>query len=189
LVGMCNQRERMLSGALYKADDDDLVARRRACQRLLDVFNATRADDEDLRQELLRKLLGSLGKSSAILPRFQCDYGTNISIGVKTFVNYDSIMLDCAPITIGDYVSIGPRVQLLTALHPVDDHEARRAGWEAASAIAIGNNTWIGAGAILCPGVTIGDNSVIGAGSVVTKDVPAHVVAAGNPCIVIREVP
>jgi maltose O-acetyltransferase len=179
----------MLSGDLYKADDGDLVASRRACQRLLDVFNATRADDDDARQELLRELLGSLGKSSVILPRFQCDYGTNITVGANTFVNYDSIMLDCATITIGDYVSIGPRVQLLTAWHPVDDHEERKAGWEAASAIAIGDNTWIGGGAIMCPGVTVGDNSVIGAGSVVTKAVPAHVVAAGNPCRVIREVP
>lgn len=177
----------MLSGALYKADDPDLVASRRACQRLLDVFNATGADDDDVRHELLRELLGSLGQGSVTLPRFQCDYGQNITIGANTFVNYDAIMLDCAPITIGDDVSIGPRVQLLTASHPVDDHEARRAGWEAASAIAIGHNTWIGAGAILCPGVTVGDNSVIGAGSVVTKDVPAHVVAAGNPCRIIRE--
>lgn len=184
-----SQRERMLSGHLYKADDVDLVASRRTCQRLLDAFNATRADDDDARQELLRKLLGSFGTSSVILPRFQCDYGTNIAIGANTFVNYDSIMLDCATITIGDYVSIGPRVQLLTAWHPVDDHEARKAGWEAASAIVIGNNTWIGGGAIICPGVSVGDNSVIGAGSVVTKDVPAHVVAAGNPCRVVREVP
>lgn len=186
---MPSQRERMLSGALYQADDDELVARRRACQRLLDRFNATQADDDSARQQLLRELLGSLGKSAVILPRFQCDYGTNITIGANTFVNYDAIMLDCAPITIGDGASIGPRVQLLTAWHPVDDHEARRAGWEAASPIAIGDNAWIGAGVILCPAVMVGHNSVIGAGSVVTKDVPAHVVAAGNPCRVIREVP
>lgn len=184
-----SQRERMLSGALYKADDDDLLASRRACQRLLDVFNATQADDDDARQQLLCELLGSFGTSSVILPRFQCDYGTNITVGANTFVNYDSIMLDCAAITIGDHVSIGPRVQLLTAWHPVDDHEARQAAWEAASPIVIGHNVWIGGGAILCPGVTVGDNAVIGAGSVVTKDIPAHVVAAGNPCRVIRDVP
>lgn len=183
-----DMREGMLSGALYKADDDDLVASRRACQRLLDVFNATRADDDEARQELLQKLLGSFGRNSVILPRFQCDYGTNITVGANTFVNFDAIMLDCATITVGDYVSIGPRVQLLTAWHPVDDHEARRAQWEGASPIAIGNNTWIGGGAIVCPGVTVGDNTVVGAGSVVTKDVPARVVAAGNPCRVIRDV-
>lgn len=186
---MSSQRARMLSGDLYKADDDDLVASRRACQRVLDVFNATWADDDNVRQQLLSGLLGSLGTSSVILPRFQCDYGANITIGAHTFINYDSIMLDCAAITIGDYVSIGPRVQLLTAWHPVDDHEARQAGWEAASPITIGNNTWIGAGALLCPGVIVGDNAVIGAGSVVTKNISAHVVAAGNPCRVIREIP
>jgi len=185
---MNSQRELMLSGAFYKADDGDLVADRRACQRVLDAFNATRADDDDTRRQLLDELLGSVGSNSVILPRFQCDYGTNITIGANTFVNYDAIMLDCAAITIGDYVSIGPRVQLVTAWHPVDDHEARRAGWEAASPITIGDNSWIGAGAILCPGVTVGDNAIIGAGSVVTKDVPGRVVAVGNPCRVIREV-
>ena len=186
---MRSQRERMLSGELYNADDYDLVAGRRGCQRLLDAFNATRADDDDTRQQLLGELLGSLGSNSVIMPRFQCDYGTNITIGANTFINYDAIMLDCATITIGDYVSIGPRVQLLTAWHPVDDHEARRAGWEAASPITIGDNSWIGGAAIVCPGVTVGHNSIIGAGSVVTKDLPGHVVAAGNPCRVIREVP
>jgi maltose O-acetyltransferase len=179
----------MLSGELYKADDELLVASRRASQRLLAVFNAMPADDDDARQELLRELLGSLGKGSVIQPRFQCDYGVNITIGANTFINYDAIMLDCASITIGDDVSIGPRVQLLTAWHPVEDHEARRTGWEGASPIAIGDNSWIGAGAILCPGVTVGGHSVVGAGSVVTNDIPAHVVAAGNPCRIIREVP
>ena len=186
---MNSQRERMLSGALYKANDPDLVASRMACQFLLDVFNATRADDDDRRQQLLRELLGSLGEGSLILPRFQCDYGTYISIGANSFLNYDAILLDCAPITIGDDVSIGPRAQLLTALHPIDDHDARRQGWESASPIVIGNNVWMGAGVIVCPGVRIGDNSVIGAGSVVTKDVSAHVLAAGNPCRVIRGIP
>ncbi|MGH3560698.1 MAG: sugar O-acetyltransferase [Mycobacterium sp.] len=179
----------MLSGVPYQANHPDLVASRRACQRLLDVFNATQADDDGRRQQLLRELLGSLGDGSVILPRFQCDYGTYISIGANCFVNYDAILLDCARITIGDDVSIGPRTQLLAALHPVDDHDARRNGWESASSIAIGDNVWLGAGVIVCPGVTIGDNSVIGAGSVVTKDVPAHLLAVGNPCRVIRRIP
>jgi maltose O-acetyltransferase len=184
-----NQRERMLGGALYRADDPDLVASRRACQRLLDTFNATRADDDDARRQLLRELLGSLGEGSVILPRFQCDYGTYISIGANSFLNYDAILLDCAPITVGDGVMIGPRAQLLTAHHPVEDRDARRNGWELASPIGIGDNVWIGAGVIVCPGVTIGDNSVVGAGSVVTRDVPAGVLAAGNPCQVIRRLP
>lgn len=186
---MVSQRDRMLGGELYLANDPDLVASRRACQRLVDAFNATGADDDGAREQLLHALLGSLGEGSVILPRFQCDYGTYISIGAHSFVNYDAVLLDCAQISIGDNVSIGPRVQLLTAHHPIDDHDARRGGWELASPIAIGNNVWMGAGVIVCPGVTIGDNSVVGAGAVVTKDVPAHVVAAGNPCRVLRAIP
>lgn len=177
---MPTQRDRMLSGEPYRPDDPELVVSRRACQRLIELFNAGQT-------QVLRQLLGSLGEGSEILPRFQCDYGTQIDIGADCFINYDAIFLDCASITIGDNVSIGPRAQLVTALHPVDDYEARRAGWESAAPIVIGDNVWLAAGVIVCPGVTIGDNSVIGAGSIVTKDVPARVLAAGNPCRVIRE--
>jgi maltose O-acetyltransferase len=176
---MPSQRERMLSGQPYRADDPELVASRRACQRMIEAFNAGEPD-------VLHQLLGSLGAGTEILPRFQCDYGTHITIGAGCFINYDAIFLDCASIAIGDNVSIGPRVQLVTALHPVDDREARRAGWESAAPITIGDNVWLAAGVIVCPGVTIGNDTVIGAGSVVTKDVPAGVLAAGNPCRIIR---
>ncbi|MBS9533978.1 sugar O-acetyltransferase [Mycobacterium sp. M1] len=176
----------MLNGEPYRGGDPDLVADRLACQRQLAVFNATGADEESRRHQLLGELLGSLGEGSQILPRFACDYGTQIAIGAHCFINYDAILLDCAPIRIGDHVQIGPRVQLLTALHPVDDHDARRQGWESAAPIVIGDNVWLGAGVIVCPGVTIGDDAVVGAGSVVTRDVPAAVLAAGNPCRVIR---
>lgn len=179
----------MLRGELYRESDPELVASRVSCGKLLDRFNATEADRTEERGELLGELLGSIGADSTIMPRFQCDYGTYISIGSNTFVNYDAIMLDCARITIGDDVSIGPRAQLLTPLHPMEDHEARRNRWERALPITIGNNVWLGAGVIVCPGVTIGDNSVIGAGSVVTRDVPPHTFAAGNPCRTIRELP
>jgi maltose O-acetyltransferase len=179
----------MLSGDLYFANDPDLVASRQACQRLLDRYNAMGADDGDERQRLLRELLGSLGDGSSILPRFLCDYGAQISIGANTFVNYDAVLLDCAPIVIGDHVSIGPRAQLLTPLHPIDDHDARRNGWESALPIAVGDNVWLGGGVIVCAGVTIGDNTVVGAGSVVTRDVPDHVLAAGSPCRVVRDIP
>lgn len=188
-VGMRSQRERMLSGELYDADDPDLVADRRACRRLLDRYNSTGADEDHARQLLLRQLLGSLGDGSVILPRFVCDYGAQIFVGARTFVNYDAILLDCAPISIGDHVSIGPRVQLLTPLHPVDDHDARRQGWESASPITVCDNVWLGAGVIVCPGVTIGAHSVIGAGSVVTRDVEPYVLAVGNPCRVLRALP
>jgi len=132
-------------------------------------------------------LFGSLGEGSVILPRLQCDYGAQIAVGAGCFINYDAILLDSASIIIGDNVSIGPRAQLITALHPVDDYQARRAGWESAAPIVLGDNVWLAAGVIVCPGVTIGANSVIGAGSVVIVDIPAGVLAAGNPCRVIRE--
>jgi maltose O-acetyltransferase len=183
---MRSQRERMLSGEPYRADDPELVAGRTACQRLLEVFNASPADDERA-QHVLHQLFGSLGEGSVILPRLQCDYGAQIAVGAGCFINYDAILLDCASIIIGDNVSIGPRAQLVTALHPVDDYEARRAGWESAAPIVLGDNVWLAAGVIVCPGVTIGANSVIGAGSVVIVDIPAGVLAAGNPCRVIRE--
>ncbi|MFI6430837.1 sugar O-acetyltransferase [Rhodococcus oryzae] len=184
---MGEQRGRMLRGELYRDDDADLVAERKACQRLLDQFNATGADEDSLRLDLLTRLLGAIGEGSWIMPRFQCDYGSLITIGSNSFLNYDAILMDCAPITIGTDVSIGPRAQLLTALHPMDDHEARRQRWESAAPVVIGDNVWLGGGVIVCPGVTIGDDAVIGAGSVVTKDVPPRVFAAGNPCRVIRE--
>jgi len=120
------------------------------------------------------------------MPPFTCDYGAQVRIGDDTFLNDDAILLDCAPIDIGTQVFIGPRVQLLTALHPVDDHAARRAGWESAAPVTLGDGVWLGAGVIVCPGVAVGEDAVIGAGSVVTRDVPARVLAAGNPCRVIR---
>ncbi|MGV0750886.1 sugar O-acetyltransferase [Mycolicibacter heraklionensis] len=185
---MSDQRERMLHGAPYRPDDPDLVAGRRACQRLAAAFNSTGPDDEDTRRELLGELLGSFGANSEILPRFSCDYGIYISIGANCFVNYDAVFLDCAPITIGNHVSIGPRAQLLTALHPVDDVDARRAGWESAAPITLGDNVWLAAGVIVCPGVSIGADTVVGAGSVVTRDLPAGVLAAGNPCRILRPI-
>lgn len=183
---MSAQRDRMLHGARYDPYDPDLVADRQACRRLVAAFNDTAPDDDGRRRDLLGQLLGSFGAGSVIMPRFCCDYGTHISIGVNCFINYDAIMLDCAPITIGDQVSIGPRAQLVTALHPIDDIEARRAGWESAAPITIGDNAWLAAGVIVCPGVSIGADTVVGAGSVVTRDLPPGVLAAGNPCRVIR---
>ncbi|TDP91127.1 acetyltransferase-like isoleucine patch superfamily enzyme [Labedaea rhizosphaerae] len=180
------QKRRMLAGEPYRDNDPQLVAERKACQRLLDRFNATTADEDDLRGQILGELLGGIGAGSWIMPRFQCDYGSLITLGANSFLNYDAILMDCAPIVIGDDVSIGPRAQLLTALHPIDDHRARRERWETAKPITIGDNVWFGGGVIVCPGVTVGANTVVGAGSVVTRDLPAGVFAAGNPCRVIR---
>ncbi|BAW07428.1 sugar O-acetyltransferase [Nocardia seriolae] len=176
----------MLTGRLYRDNDPELVAERLHCQGLLDRFNATRAGEDDLRRGILEDLLGEIGEGSWIMPRFQCDYGHLIRLGRNSFLNYDAIVMDCAPVTIGDDVSIGPRAQLLTALHPIDDHELRRQRWETAAPIVIGDNAWLGGGVIVCPGVTIGANTVVGAGSVVTRDLPEKVFAAGNPARVLR---
>lgn len=187
IEGVSDQRERMLRGEWYQDSDPVLVAERRWCQALLDRFNQTAAGAEEERQELLGELLGGIGRGSWIMPRFQCDYGRLIRLGSNSFLNYDAILMDCAPITIGDDVSIGPRAQLLTALHPLDDHEMRRQRWERAEPIVIGDNVWFGGGVIVCAGVTVGNDTVVGAGSVVTRDLPAGVLAAGNPARVVRE--
>ncbi|MTE16913.1 sugar O-acetyltransferase [Nocardia aurantiaca] len=180
-------KARMLRGELYRDNDPELVAERRACQALLDRFNATRSGEDSERRAILAELLGAIGEGSWIMPRFQCDYGHLITMGRNSFLNYDAIVMDCAPVVIGDDVSIGPRAQLLTALHPMEDHELRRQRWETATPIAIGDNVWLGGGVIVCPGVAIGSNTVVGAGSVVTRNLPAQVFAAGNPCRIIRK--
>lgn len=176
----------MLRGDLYRDNDPELVAERLRAQHLLDRFNATTASEGEERQSILTELLGGIGAGSWIMPRFQCDYGYLIRLGDNSFLNYDAILLDCAPITIGNDVSIGPRCQLLTALHPMEDHQARRDRWESAAPIDIGDNVWLGGGVLVCAGVSIGENSVIGAGSVVTRDIPPKTFAAGNPCRPIR---
>jgi len=134
---MSTQKQRMLGGELYRDSDPELVAERRACQKLLDRFNETKSGDEAQRRDILENLLGAVGEGSWIMPRFQCDYGYLIELGRNSFLNYDAIVLDCAPVRIGDDVSIGPRAQLLTALHPMDDHELRRQRWETAAPITI----------------------------------------------------
>ena len=184
---MGEMRERMLRGELYLADAPELVAGMSRAQALFERFNATRHDERGERDRLLRELLGSVGDGVVIRPPFRCDYGTHISIGAGTFVNYDCAMLDCAAITIGGACQIATSVQLLTPTHPVDP-APRRAGWEAAEPIAIGDNVWLGGGVIVCPGVTIGAETVVGAGAVVTRDLPAGVVAVGNPARVLREI-
>jgi maltose O-acetyltransferase len=184
---MSEMRERMLRGELYLANDAELQAGRARAQALLERYNATRDAEEEERDRLLRELLGEVGEGVAVMPSFRCDYGSNISIGSKTFVNYDCIMLDVAPIQIGSACQIATRVQLLTATHPVDP-EPRREGWEYGLPITLGDNVWLGGGVIVCPGVTIGDNTVVGAGAVVTRDLPPDVVAFGTPAAVHRRI-
>jgi maltose O-acetyltransferase len=178
-------RERMLAGDQYIAVDPDLARESNRAATLIAEFNATAGDDHAGRQRILRELLGSVGEGTVVRPPFRCDYGYQTHIGARTFANWGLVALDVGRITIGDDVQIGPNVQLLTATHPVEP-EPRRAKWEGSQPIVIGNNVWLGGGVIVCPGVTIGENTVVGAGAVVTRDLPANVVAVGNPARVIR---
>jgi maltose O-acetyltransferase len=184
---MSGMKDRMLRGELYIADDPELAEDHYRASTLLERFNRTRLEEQEERARLLRELLGNVGDGVIVKPPFRCDYGTRISIGDRTFVNYDCIMLDGAAITIGADCQIATRVQLLTATHPLAA-EPRRDGWESVAPIAIGDNVWLGGGVIVCPGVTIGDDTVIGAGAVVTRDLPAGVLAAGVPAEVKRGV-
>lgn len=177
----------MEAGELYIADDPELAELSSRALDLADAYNATTVRQGPLRQQLLTDLLGSIGEGTEIRPPLHVDYGHNISIGERCFANFGLVALDVASITIGDDVQIGPNVQLLTPTHPVDP-DARRDKWEAAEPIVIGNNVWLGGGVIVCPGVTIGADTVVGAGAVVTKDLPAAVVAVGNPARVIRTI-
>ena len=176
----------MLSGEPYVADDPELNAQRLRCRLLTERLNTTSAADGTLIGEILRELLGAFGEGSYVTPPLRCDYGSNITIGARTFVNFGAIILDCAAVSIGDDVQIATAVQLLTATHPLDAGP-RRAGWESARPITIGDGAWLGGGVIVCPGVSIGAEAVVGAGSVVTKDIPPRVLAVGNPCRVVRE--
>ncbi|MEV4174714.1 sugar O-acetyltransferase [Nonomuraea sp. NPDC049709] len=182
-----SMRERMLAGDLYVADDPELAERLLRAADLMDAFNATSARDPREQRRLLTELLGAVGEGTVIRPPLRVDYGSHLRIGARSFANFGLVALDVAPITIGDDVQIGTNVQLLTPTHPVDP-ELRRAKWEAAQPITIGDNVWLGSGAIVLPGVTIGENTVVGAGAVVTRDLPANVVAAGNPARVIRTI-
>jgi maltose O-acetyltransferase len=184
---MSEMRRRMLAGELYLADDPVLAAEAARAHELQERFNAARHDEQELRDTLLRELLGEVGEGVVVRPPFRCDYGRHIAIGARTFVNFDCVMLDVAPIRIGAACQLAPRVQLLTATHPIDP-EPRRVGWESAEPITVGDNVWLGGGAILCPGVTVGDDTVVGAGAVVTRDLPAGVVAAGVPARVLRPI-
>jgi len=179
-------RERMIAGEPYFADDPELIDGIVRARRLMTAYSAMLPDDRVGARQILEELLGSVGEDVAIRPPLYVDYGSQISIGARVFANYGLTALDCAPITIGADTQIGPHVQLLTPTHPLEPDE-RRSGIEAAGPITIGSNVWIGGGAIVLAGVTIGDNSVIGAGSVVVRDIPADVVAVGNPARVIRQ--
>ncbi|TBW26670.1 sugar O-acetyltransferase [Gramella sp. KN1008] len=183
---MKTEKEKMLSGELYNALDEELADERLHARLLIKELNDSREDEVQKRKGILDDLLPNARKDLWIQPPFYCDYGTNIYIGEKVFFNFSCVVLDVMPVTVGSRTVLGPNVQIYTATHPLDFKE-RASGLEYAEPINIGEDVWIGGSAIICPGVTIGDRSVIGAGSVVTKDIPSDVFAAGNPCRVIRK--
>jgi maltose O-acetyltransferase len=176
----------MLAGEPYLADDEELTADRRRARLATERLNTTTMTDPPARQLILRGLLGGLGEETEVLSPFQCDYGYQIEIGSRTFINFGAVILDSAPVRIGDDVQIGPSVQLVTPTHPLDPDQ-RRTRIESALAITIGDDVWLATGVIVCPGVTIGPGAVVGAGSVVTRDLPARHLCFGNPCRAVRE--
>ncbi len=181
---MKTEKQKMLAGELYDPLDPALCVDRQKARDLCQALNATREEQKEERARLLAELFRQ-ETDVWIQPPFFCDYGWNISMGTKVFFNFNCVVLDVMPVRIGSNVLFGPSVQIYTATHPLSAHE-RRTWLEAAKPVEIGSDVWIGGGAIICPGVKIGDRTVIGAGSVVTRDIPADVVAVGNPCRVLR---
>ena len=177
--------ERMVSGGLYDAGDEALVRGRFRAKDLVRRYNQTTEEQLPLRRALLEELLGAMGEDVWVEPPFRCDYGGQIRLGSHFYANYDCLILDVCPVTIGDHVLLGPRVCLYTAGHPLDP-EARDTGLEFGRPITIQDSVWLGGNTVVLPGVTIGAGTVVAAGSVVNRDLPPRVVAAGNPCRVLR---
>jgi len=178
------EREKMLAGELYDPMDPELAAARARARDLCQALNATRESERDARRAILRELLGSGAETVWMQSPFFCDYGTNIQLGERVFFNYNCVVLDVCSVRIGDFTLFGPAVQILTPMHPLDAELHRKQ--EFGKPVEIGSDVWVGGGALILPGVSIGSRSVIGAGSVVTRDVPEGVLAAGNPCRVLR---
>lgn len=181
------EKERMLAGKLYLANDEELRSMSKKCRLLLDDFNSTKFGEFRERREIITKLFGSVGKDVSINKPFYCDYGVNISVGDNFYANFDCIILDVCKVSIGHNVFLGPRVAIYTAAHPVDK-DVRNTGLELGKELRIGNDVWIGGNVVINPGVTIGDNVIIGTGAVVTRNIPSGVIAGGNPCKVLRKI-
>ncbi|MBJ8025938.1 sugar O-acetyltransferase [Bacillus cereus] len=189
-----SEKQKMLYGEFY-TDDQELVRERNRARELTRIYNTSQATDLSLRNDILGKLFKHVGKHAYIEPPFICDYGSQIEWGENSYANFNCVILDSAPVKIGNNVMIGPNVNMYTATHsiyPSLRNDREKEGLESlityAKPIVIEDGVWIGGGSILTPGIKIGENSVIGAGSVVTKDIPSHVVAVGNPCKVIKSI-
>lgn len=183
---MRTEKEKMLAGELYNALDSQLSDERLQARLLLKQLNDSHEDYPIERGRIIKELIPNAGEGLWLQPPFYCDYGYNIIVGEKVFFNFNCVVLDVMPVTIGSRTLFGPNVQIYTATHPMD-HKERASGVEYAKPITIGEDVWVGGSVVICPGITIGDRCVIGAGSVVTKDIPAGVFVAGNPCKVIRK--
>ncbi len=184
---MTDTRERMKDGRLYFCTDEEIANEQLKCLDLLYDYNQTRPTEQAKRRELLKVLLAEVGENCYIEPPLHANWGRNTHLGSNVYANFNLTLVDDTDVYIGDSVMIGPNVTIATAGHPIDP-ELRRKVAQFNIPVRIGNNVWIGAGAIILPGITIGDDSVIGAGSIVTKDIPAGVVAVGNPCRVLRPI-
>lgn len=186
---MKTEKEKMLAGELYDANyNSELIAERQRCKDLCHEYNMITPSQTEKREELMRRLLGRTGERFLIEQPFYCDYGYNIEIGEDFYANVNCVILDGAKVTFGNNVFVAPNCGFYTAGHPLDIAQ-RNSGLEYARPITVGNDVWIGANVAVLPGVTIGDGCVIGAGSVVTRDIPAHSLAVGNPCRVIKPLP
>lgn len=184
---MLSEKDKMLKGELYDANfNKELIDERKACKILCHRYNSLSYDSNN-RLEILKQIINVVGDSIIIEPSFWCDYGYNITIGNNFYANHNLVILDAAPVIIGDNVFIAPNCGIYTAGHPTNV-ELRNKGLEYAKPITIGNNVWIGANCAILPGVTIGDNVTIGAGSVVNRDIPSNTIAVGNPCRVIKKI-
>jgi maltose O-acetyltransferase len=184
---MKTERDKMLAGELYDALDPELVALRGRARDLCRELNASAEPDEARLRAILVELFGEGGDSVRMQPPFYCDYGSNIRLGERVFFNFNCVVLDVCEVRIGDFTLFGPGVQILTPMHPMD--ATPRRAQEFGKPIEIGSDVWVGAGALILPGVRIGSRTVIGAGSVVTRDLPDDVFAAGNPCRIVKEIP
>ena len=184
---MKSTKEKMQSGELYDAYVPELVEERNRVKELMHIHNSLSTLNLEEREKIIRDVLGTTGKKFLIEQPFFVEYGYNIHLGENFFSNFNCVILDEAPVHFGNDVLLAPNVSIYTVNHPLNG-ERRRAGLEYCRPVTIGNNVWIGGNCVILPGVTIGDNTVIGAGSVVTRSIPANVVAAGNPCQVLRPI-
>ena len=182
-----SEKTKMINGEAYFPYDEELVTLRKIARQLCDDFTFSKQNDSALRTKIIANLLGTSDVTTKINTPFHCDYGFNIHVGKNFYANCDCVFLDVTTIQIGDNCMLGPGVHIYTATHPINKDE-RRSKIEYGRRVIIGNDVWIGGKTVINPGITIGDNVVIGSGSVITKDIPSNVVAAGNPCRIIRNI-